>query len=191
VQQNWRDLTYLLRGTATQRAAYHALEALQIFPLLRAFDPVLAGTIPLDIDIPGSDLDIVCYAKDVNTFAQCLHDTFGHCAGFVLRRETFDGLPTVIGSFTFQGFPIEIFGQPCPVARQAAFRHLVVEGRLLRYGGKGIQQKIRQLKSQGLKTEPAFAVAFGLAGNPYHALLRLEELSEEQLKTVLTQDFRT
>ena len=56
--QDWRDLTYLLHGTATQRAAYHALEALQVSALLQALDPVLAGTIPLGIDVPGSDLDI-------------------------------------------------------------------------------------------------------------------------------------
>src|SRR6266849_3193754 len=71
MQKDWRDLTYLLRGTATQQAAYHALEALRVFPLLSAFDPVLAGTIPPDVDVPGSDLDIVCYAEDVDTFAQC------------------------------------------------------------------------------------------------------------------------
>src|SRR5262249_21108876 len=57
--QNWRDLASLLDGTATQRAAYHALEALRVFALLGAFDPILAGTIPLDIDVPGSDLDVV------------------------------------------------------------------------------------------------------------------------------------
>ena len=191
MRENWRDLTYLLRGTATQKAAYRALEALQIFPRPRPFAPVLAGTVPLDIDVPGSDLDVVCHAKDVSAFAQRLHETFGHCADFVLRREILDGLPAVIGSFAFQGFPVEIFGQPCPVARQAAFRHLVVEDRLLRYGGEEMREKIRRLKSQGFKTEPAFAVAFGLAGDPYHTLLRLEELSEEQLKAVLTQDFRT
>ena len=69
MQQDWRDLTYLLQGTATQQAAYYALEALRVFALLGAFDPMLVGTIPLDIDIPGSALDIVCYAADVNAFA--------------------------------------------------------------------------------------------------------------------------
>jgi hypothetical protein len=73
------------------------LEALRVFALLGAFDPVLAGTIPLDIDIPGSALDIVCYAADVDAFAQHLHATLGQCSPFVLQHTVVDRLPTVIG----------------------------------------------------------------------------------------------
>jgi hypothetical protein len=187
MQKDWRDLTYLLRGTATQQAAYQALEALRVFPLLRAFDPVLAGTIPLDVDIPGSDLDIVCEAEEGDAFAQCLHDAFGHCVGFALRRDILKGLPTVIAQFTSQGFPVEIFGQPLPMTAQSAFRHMVVEERLLRHGGEEMRQKIRHLKRQGLKTEPAFAAIFALAGDPYDILLGLAELSEEELLSRIRQ----
>ena len=176
--KDWRDLTYLLQGTATQRAAYDALEMLQVFSLLRAFDPVLVGTIPLDIDIPGSDLDIVCHAAMVDAFARRLRDCFGHCDRFVLRQKMCNGLPTVIGRFAYQGFPVEIFGQPCPVARQHAFRHMLVEERLLRQGGEEVRRQIRRLKAQGLKTEPAFAAVFALEGDPYHTLLRLAETAE-------------
>jgi hypothetical protein len=185
MQKDWRDLTYLLRGTATQQAAYQALEALRVFPLLRAFDPVLAGTIPLDVDIPGSDLDIVCYAEDGGAFAQCLHDAFGHCVGFALQRDLLNGLPTVIAQFTYRGFPVEIFGQPLPVMAQAAIRHMLVEERLLRHGGEEVRWKIRHLKRQGLKTEPAFAAIFDLAGDPYDRLLELAELCEEELLALI------
>jgi hypothetical protein len=184
--KDWRDLTYLLHGTATQRAAYHTLEALQVFALLSAFDPMLAGTIPLDIDIPGSDLDIVCYATDVDAFAQHLHDAFVHCDTFVLQHTVVDGLPTVIGQCTSRGFPIEIFGQPRPVTEQHAVRHMVVEECLLRHGGPEVRRQIRHLKGQGLKTEPAFAVVFGLPGDPYQTLLQLAELGEDELMAVLS-----
>jgi hypothetical protein len=188
MQRDWKDLTYLLQGTVTQQAAYYALEGLRVLALLGAFDPVLVGTIPLDIDIPGSDLDIVCYAADADTFAQHVQDTFGHFPTFVLQRKIIDRLPTVIAWFTSQGFPIEIFGQPHPVTAQHAFRHLVVEARLLRHGGVGVRQQIRHLKVQGLKTEPAFAVVFALSGDPYHTLLQLAELSEEELVSVITHN---
>jgi hypothetical protein len=177
---DWRDLTYLLHGTATQQAAYQALETLRVFSLLSPFDPILAGTVPLDIDIPGSDLDVVCYAPDIEAFAQHLSKTF-HCTGFGLHRKILNGLPTVIVQFTSQGFSVEIFGQPLPVMAQSAVRHMVVEERLLRLGGAEVRRKVRQLKMRGLKTEPAFAMTFALAGDPCQTLLELSSWPEEAL----------
>jgi hypothetical protein len=40
-----------------------------LFDILLAYDPVLAGTIPLDVDVPGSDLDIICCCADTDVFA--------------------------------------------------------------------------------------------------------------------------
>ena len=191
MQTEWRDLTYLLHGTARQQAAYHALDALQVCHYLRDFDPVLVGTIPLDIDIPESDLDIVCYAPDLDAFAQCLRDNFGHYPAFTWRRKTLNDIPSAMARFDAQGFPIEIVGQPLPVAAQQAFCHMVVEACLLRYGGEAVRQKIRQLKLQGVKTEPAFAAVFALAGEPYYTLFQLSSLSQEQLVAVITQHSRT
>jgi Domain of unknown function (DUF4269) len=188
---NRKDYSYLLDGTVRQQAAYRALEALRVFSLLSPFDPVLAGTIPLDIDIPGSDLDVVCEATDVDVFAEYLCDRFGQCTGFSVRQKVMHGLPTVIAQFTAQGFPVEIFGQPLPVMAQAAVRHMVVEERLLRHGGPEVCHKIRQLKGQGLKTEPAFAAVFGLPGDPYQTLLAFAELSEDVLISALTPTLRT
>jgi hypothetical protein len=60
MQKDWGDLTNLLHSTATQQDAYHPLEALRVFPFPGHLDPMLAGTIPLDMAIPGSALDMVC-----------------------------------------------------------------------------------------------------------------------------------
>jgi hypothetical protein len=183
--KDWRDLTYLLHGTKTQRAAYYTLQKLQVFTLLAAYDPILAGTIPLDIDILGSDLDIVCHATDTEAFAHNLHDHFGHFDNFRLQYTFVDGLPTVISQFKFKDFTIEIFGQPRPVMEQNAVRHMIAEERLLRYGGQEVRRRIRLLKEQGLKTEPAFAAVFGLPGDPYRTLLHLAE-DEEKLVSALS-----
>jgi hypothetical protein len=52
------------------------------------------------------------------------------------------------------------------VMEQHVVRHMIVEERLLRHGGTEVRRQIRHLKSQGLKTEPAFAVVFRLPGDP-------------------------
>jgi hypothetical protein len=63
---------------------------------------------------------------------------------------------------------------------------MVVEARLLRYGGEEVRRQIRVLKVQGLKTEPAFAAVFALPGDPYQALSQLAELPEEALIAHIT-----
>jgi hypothetical protein len=186
-QPDWRDLTYLRQGTATQQAAYRVLVALGVLERLRDFDAVLTGSLPLAVDIPGSDLDIVCHAEDLDVFARHVQDTFGHFPTFTIRRKTLHNIPSVIGRFASRDFPVEIVGQPLPVAAQRAFRHLVVEARLLRYGGEVVREQIRQYKLCGLKTEPAFAAVFALKGDPYHTLLQLSDLSDAQLLAALTR----
>jgi hypothetical protein len=91
----------------------------------------------------------------------------------------------VVCSFRYQEFEIEVFGQDCPTERQQAFRHMVVEDRVLQAGGESWRSAVRQLKEQGLKTEPAFAKLLHLPGNAYEALLVLEGKSVEELRTWL------
>ncbi|HRF37192.1 MAG TPA: DUF4269 domain-containing protein, partial [Saprospiraceae bacterium] len=57
---------------------------------------------------------------------------------------------------------------------QNAYRHLLIEARLLEERGPEFRQQIIELKQQGVKTEPAFARLLGLEGDAYEALLRLE-----------------
>ncbi len=76
-------------------------------------------------------------------------------------------------AFTMGTYPIEFFIQPTPVRKQRAFRHLVAEYVLLTRHGEEFREQIRQLKSSGMKTEPAFAAVLGLRGDPYLALLEL------------------
>ena len=50
---------------------------------------------------------------------------------------------------------------------------MIIENDILKEKGLDFKQKIKQLKSDGLKTEPAFAKLLGLQGNPYIELLKL------------------
>lgn len=182
---DWTDPAYLLAGNERQRAAYHALQALGIFETLHAYHPVLVGTLPLDIDVAGSDLDVINEAHDLDAFARLIVAAFGGQEGFRLKRAEHNALPTVVARFRFHQFPVEIFGQPRPVSEQNAFRHMAVEARLLHIGGQDARRAIRQLKAGGLKTEPAFARCFGLKGDPFEALLRLVALDEEALRAAI------
>jgi hypothetical protein len=180
---DWFDLHYLLAGTARQRQAYAALHSLNLPAALLDFDPVLAGTIPLDIDVPGSDLDLICEvpAGAAPRFRQQLWAHYGTLPGFTLNDAVINGVASIVCNFRHPDFELEIFGQARPVRRQNAYRHLVVEARVLAAGGAAWQQAARRLKEQGMKTEPAFAQLLGLAGDPYAALLTLEALSDAAL----------
>ena len=67
--------------------------------------------------------------------------------------------------------PVELFAQPRPVEEQNGYLHLIAEARLLREGGEEALQAIRQLKFEGVKTEPAFGQYFCLPGDPYESLV--------------------
>ncbi|GEM_PF-193705 len=180
------DLNDLLHGSARQRAAYRVLQQLRIFEVLRDYDPLLVGTIPLGIDVAGSDLDIICEAYDLDAFERAVRTAFGKMVGFTLRRKRINDLPVLVAKFIHDGFPVEIFGQPRPVCEQHACRHLIVEARLLALGGEDARRAIRRLKREGLKTEPAFARYFGITGDPFARLLELAELDDAALIHAIT-----
>ena len=183
---DFRDIAYLRDGNARQRAAYQALRALRVIERLAGYGPVLAGTVPLDIDVAGSDLDILCEVHDFARFEADLAAAFGHCAGFRVtapRRRM--GGASMTASFVHGGFIIEPFGQSLPAERQSAYRHMVVEARLLALGGAAFRRRIVALKRSGVKTEPAFAQCLGLDGDPYLALLDLEAIDDRRLAALM------
>lgn len=79
-------------------------------------------------------------------------------------------MPTVKANFLFNGFEIELFGQPQSTTRQYAYLHMVIEAQLM-HQNPGIKEKVISLKKQGYKTEPAFCKVLGLEGDPYRRLL--------------------
>jgi hypothetical protein len=181
----WQDLSYLLGGNPRQRAAYHTLQELWIIQVLGQFNPTLVGTLPIGIDIPGSDLDIICEATDLDSFSMMVRMEFSRQKDFNLKFKTINDLPSTVATFHYKDLPIQIFAQPIPVEQQNAFRHMLVEARLLEIGGPKAIQEIRQLKLYGLKTEPAFARYFHLTGDPYARLLELSLLNNEELINAL------
>lgn len=161
--------------------AYQVLQELKVFEALRDYSPVLVGTIPLGIDVPGSDLDIICEVYDLPGFQERVVAAFGQMKHFRVKQVSIGGTPSIIANFSYDEFPIEIFGQPRPVDQQSAFRHMQIEARLLTIGGVEARKAIRQLKQSGFKTEPAFAHYFRIEGDPYQRLLEMAAMSDQDL----------
>ncbi|WP_025692339.1 DUF4269 domain-containing protein [Paenibacillus zanthoxyli] len=103
--------------------------------------------------------------------------------GSAVQREV-NGKPRVVARFTAGKWPVEIFGQPVPVNRQNGYIHMSVEARILDILGEGFRERVRLLKAEGIKTEPAFAQLLALEGDPYEALLQLEPLDRRELEAL-------
>lgn len=167
--------------------AFSYLEALQRLDLLAAlarFDPHVAGTPPLGLDLPGSDIDVLCHVADTDAFARTVWDFASNHERFAIHQWTGERRP-VVASFVAHGWTIEIFGASCPVVQQSGWRHFTVERRLLMLGGDIFRTAVMERRRGGLKTEPAFAEVLGLAGDPYSALLDVETRSDADLVRLL------
>jgi hypothetical protein len=165
------NLDYLRDGNERQKEAYRILTANNIFEKLKRFSPILTGTIPLNIDIEESDLDIACYWRDKDNFIDVIRTEFYKQANFAFSQKVINNQETILTNFSLGEFKIEIFAQNRPTKEQEAFRHMLIEYEILEAKGENFRQDIIRLKRQGLKTEPAFAKLLGLSGNPYEALL--------------------
>ncbi len=166
------NIEYLKFGTERQRQAYTVLNDNEILSKLKSFAPLLVGTVPINIDIETSDLDIICHWTDKAEFISTLNTLFCDQVDFRIIENGSDN--SVLAGFRLQDFEIEIFGQNIPTKEQSAYRHMVIENDLLERNGSDFRSQIVGLKRQGHKTEPAFAIALGLTGNPYVELLKLE-----------------
>lgn len=166
------NIQYLKTGTPRQQQAHQVLTETGVLEKLGDYTPLLAGTIPLAIDIETSDLDILCCWSHKHRFIDSLIHHFADEQNFAIQEKTMAGHETVLASFEAGGFPFEIFGQNRPVKLQEGYRHMIIEYELLRSRGAEFRNAVVALKKAGVKTEPAFAQLLGLEGDPYSALLK-------------------
>jgi len=175
----------------TDRKPYWAiLEALALPQVLAAFDARIIGTPPLGLDLPTSDIDVICDVRDVEKFTETVRAIFGKETGFAIERRGGPARPVVV-NFVREGWPIEIYAVDQPTLEQPGWLHFDVEQRLLALGGKSLKEAVRQRRIDGAKTEPAFADALALKGDPYMALMTLAREDERELvKTLRSAGFR-
>lgn len=163
------------------RAPYETVLAnLGLLQKLALYEPMVIGTPPLGIDIDSSDIDIACTAADLEQFKSDVINTFGNEAEFCVSNLQSFPEPAVRATFLAEGWEIDLFCQSIPIANQWGVRHFLVEQRLLTLQ-PALRSTVIELKKSGLKTEPAFAKILNLAGDPYEAMLELEDLPDEKL----------
>jgi len=168
---NFKNISYLKTGTPKQQAAFTVLTQHKILENLAEFDPILVGTIPINIDIENSDLDIVCYWKNKSDFIEKIKQLFGKENLFTIREDLINNQDSVIANFFIDAFEIEIFGQNTPTELQNGYRHMLIEHQILSSRDENFRLEVIKLKKNGIKTEPAFGLLLGLKGNVYEELL--------------------
>ncbi|MGG1314142.1 DUF4269 domain-containing protein [Cohnella laeviribosi] len=176
------NIDYLSRGTQTQVQVYGILKRLRLMDLLKEYNPILVGTVPLDLDVPGSDLDIICEVREFDPFERLITRSFGKEEEFLFTRRRVQGIERIKANFNYKGWPIEIFGQAIATIEQNGFKHMVIEARLIELFGIRFKDTVRKLKAEGIKTEPAFAQVLRLEGDPYEKLLEIYDWSDEELR---------
>lgn len=169
---------YLACGNKRQRLCHHLLASNGIMEHLADYTPVVVGTIPINIDVPNSDMDIICRTKDFEAFERLLCDKFRKYGTFFLEKHK----DNISCSFEIENQQFEIYAEDIPVHRQNAYRHMLIEYRILNLLGESFRRLIVELKLNGLKTEPAFASLLKLHGNPFSEILTLENFSDTRIK---------
>ena len=168
---NFTKIDYLQTGNLRQQAAFGTLQQVKVFEVLKAYFPILTGTIPIEIDIKNSDMDVICCVENHAAFADTLKENFQDYPNFSLWNYRYKNLETTVASFYAAPFEIEIFGQNIPTEKQNAYLHMLIEHAVLQEKGETFRQQVLQLKQSGIKTEPAFAQLLNLTGDPFEALL--------------------
>lgn len=164
-----------------QSLVFSALAESKILSDLKKFHPLVVGTFPLDVQTENSDVDIVLSNNNLQEVEECFLKYYSYLPHFKMNTSCLLDRDTVIASFTFKNIPFELFAQRRLSFTQNGYRHFQVEERLLKIGGSEFKKKIIALRQSGLKTEPAFAQALSLKGDPYVALSNLFPLSDEEL----------
>jgi hypothetical protein len=168
---DFTNIGYLKTGKPKQIKAYETLSQNKVLEILSEFTPILIGTIPINIDIENSDLDIICYWENKTEFIDKISAAFKHKPEFRIQETIINAHESVVVNFKINDFEIELFGQNIPTQSQNGYKHMIIEHQILQSKGENFRLEIVKLKQDGYKTEPAFGKLLGLKTNPYLELL--------------------
>jgi len=166
---DFRDIDYLRFGNAKQIKIHKIITEHQIFEILSNYNPILVGTIPINIDIDDSDADIILQAKNLKELNQLLQDSFSQYPQF--QSSPYRNGKLSCG-FIIEDTQIELYATDMDTERQNGYLHMVKEYEILQSKSDDFRIQIIEFKRQGIKTEPAFCKLLNISGDPYSELLK-------------------
>ncbi|EGC38736.1 hypothetical protein DICPUDRAFT_86401 [Dictyostelium purpureum] len=170
----FNNIEFLKDGNEVQKRSYQIIKDNRIMEILQDFQPLLTGTIPIEINTESSDLDIICYWENnerKQELKSIMLKEFSKFTDFNIREYIREGKEVLFSDFKIDGMEFEIFTQNIPTKQQNAYRHMVVEYQILLEKDQDFKNEIINLKKSGLRTEPAFGKLLNISGNPYDELL--------------------
>lgn len=176
---DFKNIEYLSEGNFIQRKSYKILKKIEIFTILKEFNPILVGTIPLGINVENSDLDIVCELR--NRLKKIIIENFSKYSKFQVRERK----DSFICNFFVENIEIEIYASKIKSEETNGYKHMVIENKILKITNSRFKKAVIELKKEKIKTEPAFAKILKIEGDSYEKLLELEKYSEKELELLI------
>lgn len=150
----------------TKKYFAEIVERSKVLKILEPFRPLWVGTIPIEVHIESSDIDIICELED--DLPNLIRSEFGQAENFTIKESD----ENLVAQFRFMNVPFEIYAERLEPSKQLGYLHMIAEAKLLNIHGETLRERVRALKRHGFKTEPAFAEALGIEGDPYKELLK-------------------
>lgn len=168
--EKFKNISYLKSGNPKQRKVHQLLVYFNIIESLKIYNPLVVGTIPIEIDLEESDVDIILETNNFEELYHKLNEHYKDFDEFSIEIKSQENI--LICNFYIEKIPFEIYAENKPTHLQNGYLHMIKEYEILNQKDIHFKNQIIQLKKQGTKTEPAFAQLLNLKGNPYEELLR-------------------
>lgn len=159
---------------------------LKLLEIFKNHQPFIAGTGPLAIDLPNSDLDLLVSFKDPNDFKKICQQGFSSLPEYEISIGEINNESYCLCRFSYKGIPVEIFCSKLSTFSQNGYLHFNSEEKILKYGPMNWAEEIIKLKSSGIKTEPAFARLLQKTEmDAYQFVLNLQKKSIQELRSII------
>ncbi|OYZ20087.1 MAG: hypothetical protein B7Y39_11215 [Bdellovibrio sp. 28-41-41] len=159
---------------------------LNLLEIFKDHQPFIAGTVPLAVDLPSADLDLLVSFTDVAEFKDMCQQTFTMLPEFEISQSEISKIQYCLCRFDYRGIPVEIFCSLLSTFKQNGYLHFNSEEKILKYAPATWTQQILDLKGKGLKTEPAFAHLLQSGEvDAYQYILDLQRKPIQELRSIL------